>query len=109
MTEELLDTVTEVVNSEMVEGIVENLNELEIPVDIELSFEEVQDVLSEYSRGALHATTAIGAGFSVYKLLKNRKKIKNTITTFINKNKEALEQVKTSKPEIVERVDVEAK
>lgn len=92
MTEELLETT-----SEMVEDVVDTVNEMEIPVDIEIDFDEVQDIMSDYSRGALHASTAIGAGFGVYKLLKNRNKIKNAVKTFINKNKEALSELKAKK------------
>lgn len=100
MTEELLETT-----SEMVEGLVDTVNEMEIPVNIEIDFDEVQDIMSEYSRGALHASTAIGAGFGVYKLLKNRNKIKNTVKTFIDKNREALSELKAKK----EKVEVEVK
>lgn len=98
MTEELLETT-----SEKVEELVDTVNEMEIPVDIEIDFDEVQEIMSDYSRGALHASTAIGAGFGVYKLLKNRNKIKNAVKTFINKNKEALSELKTKK----ETVEVE--
>ena len=100
MTEELLETT-----SEMVEEVVDTVNEMEIPVDIEIDFDEVQDIMSDYSRGALHASTAIGAGFGVYKLLKNRNKIKNAVKTFINKNKEALSELKTKKETVEAEVE----
>lgn len=109
MSEELLDTVEEMVEETMVEEVAEALETVEVPLDFEIDVDVVKDTLSEYSRGAVHATTAIGAGFGVYKLLKNRKKIRAMIKTFVTKNKEALQEMKWSaKPEVVEAEVIDA-
>ena len=117
MSEELLETVEEMIEEEMdgmVEGVTEALETVEVPLDLEIDVDVVKDTLSEYSKGAVHATTAIGAGFGVYKLLKNRKKIKDTVKTFIDKNKEAIKELKKKsdkpdKPEVVEAEVIDAK
>ena len=118
MSEELLETVEEMVEGtteEVFEGVTEALETVEVPLDLEIDVDVdvVKDALSEYSKGAVHATTAIGAGFGVYKLLKNRKKIKDTVKTFIDKNKEAIKELKKQsdkpdKPKVVEAEIVES-
>lgn len=110
MSEELLETVEEMVTDELVEGVTEALETVEVPLEFEIDVDVVKDTLSEYSKGALHATTAIGVGFGMFKLLKNRKKIKETVTTFVNKNKEAISEMKkkTDKPEVIEAEAIEA-
>lgn len=109
MEEMVLDTVEEMVTDELTEGVAEALETVEVPLEFEIDVDVVKDTLSEYSRGAVHATTAIGAGFGVYKLLKNRKKIKETVATFVKKNKEALKELKKSdKPEVVEAEVIDA-
>lgn len=112
MEETLLETVEEMVEGtteEVFEGVTEALETVEVPLDLEIDVDVVKDTLSEYSKGAVHATTAIGAGFGVYKLLKNRKKIKDTVKTFIDKNKEAIKELKkkSDKPDKPEVVEVE--
>ena len=108
MEDVLLETVEETVE-EITEGVAETLETVEVPLEFEIDVDVVKDTLSEYSRGAVHATTAIGAGFGVYKLLKNRKKIQATIKTFVKKNKEALQEMKWSaKPEVVEAEVIDA-
>lgn len=109
MEEMVLDTVEEMVTDGLTEGVTEALETVEVPLEFEIDVDVVKDTLSEYSKGALHASTAIGVGFGMFKLLKNRKKIKDNITTFINKNKEALKEIKKSdKPEVIEAEVVEA-
>ena len=108
--EDVLLEVEEMVTDDVIEGVTEALETVEVPLDLEIDVDIVKDTLSEYSRGAVHATTAIGAGVGVYKLLKNRKKIKETIATFVRKNKEAIKEMKWSaKPEVVEAEVVEPK
>lgn len=111
MSEELLETVEEMVTDEVVEGVTEALETVEVPLEFEIDVDVVKDTLSEYSKGALHASAAISAGFGVFKLLKNRKKIKDTVTTFVNKNKEAIKELKkkSDKPEIIEAEVIDAK
>lgn len=109
MEEMVLDTVEEMVTDGLTEGVTEALETVEVPLEFEIDVDVVKDTLSEYSKGALHASAAIGAGFGVFKLLKNRKKIKDTVATFVNKNKEALKEIKKSdKPEVIEAEVVEA-
>lgn len=110
MSEELLETVEEMVTEEAIEGVTDALETVEVPLEFEIDVETVKDTLSEYSKGALHASAAIGAGFGVFKLLKNRKKIKDTVTTFINKNKEAIDEMKkkSDKPKVVEAEVIES-
>ena len=94
MSEEFLAAIEEMVTDEMVEGVTETLDVFETP-DFEIDLEVVEDTLIEwYSKGVMHTSLAIGAGFGVLKLLKNRKRIQKTITTFIEKNKEVIRDVK---------------
>lgn len=111
MSEELLETVEEMVTEEAIEGVTDALETVDVPLEFEIDVDVVKDTLSEYSKGALHASAAIGAGFGMFKLLKNRKKIKDTVTTFVNKNKEAFNEMKkkSDKPEVIEAEVVETK
>ena len=110
MEEMVLDTVEEMVTDEMVEGVTEALETVEVPLEFEIDVDVVKDTLSEYSKGALHASAAIGAGFGMFKLLKNRKRIKDNIKTFIDKNKEAINEMKkkSDKPEVIEAEVIDA-
>ena len=109
MSEELLETVEEMVTDEMVEGVTEALETVEVPLEFEIDVDVVKDTLSEYSKGALHASTAIGVGFGLFRVIKNRKKIKDTVMTFVNKNKEAVNEMKKKpvKLEVIESEDHE--
>ena len=108
MEDVLLETVEETVE-EITEGVTEALETVEVPLEFEIDVDVVKDTLSEYSKGALHASAAIGAGFGMFKLLKNRKKIKDTVKTFIDKNKEALKELKKSdKPEVIDAEVIDA-
>ena len=111
MSEEFLETVEEMVTDEMVEGVSDMTAVVEDPY-FETMMEEIEDILRHYySKGVLHTSVAIGAGFSVFKLFKNRKRIQKTVTTFVEKNKEAIKDVKkhSDTPEVVEAEIVESK
>ena len=90
MEETLLETVEEMVTDEITEGVSDVLDVVEEP-SFETMVKEVESVLMHYySRGVLHTSVAIGAGFCVVKLLKNRMRVHKTISTFVKKNKDAL-------------------
>ena len=94
MSEEFLDTLKEMETDEVTEGVSDMTAVVEDPY-FETMMEEIEDILRHYyTKGVLHTSVAIGAGFSVFKLLKNRKRIKENISTFVEKNKEALKDVK---------------
>lgn len=96
MKEELLDMATETVET-VGETVVEGANEISAIFDVDNMDVELVKELSEYSKGAMHATVAIATGAGAYKLLKNRKRISLAIKKFIDKNKEALAEVKAPK------------
>ena len=83
MSEELLDTVEEMVTDEVIDGATEVLETVEDP-SFETLVKEVEGVLMQYySKGVLHTSVAIGAGVGAYKLVKNRKRVRKTISTFV--------------------------
>lgn len=110
MEETLLDTVEEMVTDKVTEEVSDMTAVVEDPY-FETMMEEIEDILRHYyTKGVLHTSVAIGAGFSVFKLLKNRKRIKKNISTFVEKNKEALNEVKkqSDTPEVIEAEVVES-
>lgn len=100
MKEELLEMATETVET-VGDTMVESVNEIEEIFDVNNMDEELVEALSEYSRGAMHASVAIATGAGAYKLLKNRKRITLAVKKFIEKNKEAFAEIKKT-PEVVE-------
>ena len=111
MSEEFLDTLEEMITDEVTEGVSDMTAVVEDPY-FETMMEEIEDILRHYYvKGVLHTSVAIGAGFSVFKLFKNRKRIHKTVTTFVEKNKEAIRDVKkhSSTPEVIEAEVVEPK
>lgn len=100
MKEELLEMATETVET-VGETIGEGVHEIEEIFDVENMDLELVETISEYSKGAMHASVAIATGAGAYKVLKNRKKIVAAVKKFIDKNKEAFAEIKKT-PEVVE-------
>ena len=72
MSEELLETVGEMVTDEMIDGVSDMTAVVEDPY-FETMMEEIEDILRHYYvKGVLHTSVAIGAGFSVFKLFKKK-------------------------------------
>lgn len=112
MEEELLEAVEEMVE---VDEVIEEVSDMTAVVEdpyFETMMEDIEDILRHYySKGAIHASAAIGAGYGVFKLLKNRKRIQKTVSTFVAKNKEALNDVKkqSDTTNVIEAEFVESK
>lgn len=111
MSEELLEVMEEVATEEAIEGVTDALETVDDTLEFEIDVDGIEDILiTHYTKGAIHATTAIGVGVGMFKLFKNRNKIKDTVTTFVNKNKEAINEMKkkSDKPKVVEAEVIES-